>query len=585
MASTFMEKWTDELTRSDRLWERAGITSSDGRLGEESRKMVSAYNTTTWMDDLAGIPLEALREVPIIFNETKTARAQLYARHPIVDVFATDRETAGNARRMERFVNHTLRKRDLGIKRQWNRSLLAGLMLPGGGFLRHGFTPEEEVFDDAGKRIERYMPAKSNFPWMRSLPPWAIRIDPLAETFDPRGDVRWVAFLNLRTMDEIRRNPNMKARKDLRPTRTVDFGTGDGEVEVVESWVVFENMERTWFEISPKGSDKPLRTQEGWPIPWPTLPYNHLGFHENLDSPFPIPPARPLTHVAYEMNVLRTMMAEFVKRQRRIIAVAVDKLNDDDEARLFSGDGPDMMELLRFEGEGVGDAIKEVNAGGFDQTLIAWEGVLRQESRETMGQSLMDRGQRINVESASEAEGVKTGSELQRGVLAGPWEDFMSDSVATWATALQTPDVLTDEITIPVLGSADARDLFRGTEGELGFSPFDTSDPKEIRGEFLYEVRPGSTAPRDPAEEIQRRIAWLSVAKEHPQLVALDQAVLELAIDMDLDPTKALQSPEEIKAVQQGLQQNGPGPTGEQTGTGGGTSPDVFPSLNGSGGQ
>ena len=221
--------------------------------------------------------------------------------------------------------------------------------------------------------------------------------------------------------------------------------------------------------------------------------------------------------------------------------------------------------------------IREINAGGLDPTLIQWENLLRQEARETMGQSLMDRAQRINVETATEAEGVRSGSDLQRGVLAGPWEDFMSDAIATWATALQTPDVLTSEVTIPVLGSADARDLFRGESGSLGFSPFQTAQPEQIRGEFIYEVRPGSTAPRDPNEEVRRRMAWLEVAKSFPQNVALDQALLELAIDLDLDPTKALQTPQEIQQVQQGLTQQGVNPNGE--GPSQALSPAVFDSL------
>jgi hypothetical protein len=579
------EFWKERLDFAHDVWRRAGLTHDSNRAGAHA--WMNAYRGIVWdedgwggipledlieVDGWGGIPLEDLIEVPTAFWVINTQMSGMYARHPVLDVSAERPDSVQAARKMEILINHLIRSRQLGIKRQLNRSLFAALSLPA-GIVRHGFTPEDEFFDKNGDRIERFTPARADLPWIRHVPLWDFRADPQAESFHHKADVRWCAFRSLLTLDEIDVTPGLIHRKDLRPTTSVDMRFArpfdlqiegglppEEDAKLVEIWTVYDLAERKWFSIS-DGSEKTLREPEDWPIQWDQLPYNMLGFHEQMDSPFPVAPISMIDDQLRERNKVRTLMAELVKRTRRLIFADEGQMNEEDMEKLLSGE-VDLTEILRTKGN-PGEAISVVNTGDFPIGLLNYDRQIEEDIRQTFGQSLLDRGQRINVESGTEAAAVARGAALQSGLLGGSWEDYVGDVLSTFGSALQSPGVLTRRFALPVLGQRDAVELMR----ELGKGPINPLQPiqsQDIRGSFLYEIRPGSMAPRNPQEEQAKAVANLEVAAKYGGgVLNMPQLLLEYAIAADMDPTKVMTSIEQQQATDQLAANQGVAPAAE----------------------
>jgi len=516
--------WRDRLDFSHEIWRDHGLHDDSSARQGSVRSFFQAYRGQMWqavgLPNWGGFKASDLVVDPVYFEAINTLIAQLYARNPYVDVVSEDKNSQKRARNMERLTNHVLRKRALKIKRSVNFALLDAILSPF-GVVRHGFTPRNERVTKDGKLIEFYDPAKPDFPWIRRWAPWEVRIDPLAERFDPNGDAKWAAFRSLHLMDDIKDNPGMIFREDLTPTRSLrDFSFRDvnrggrppaeADAEVVEVWTVYDKVRREWFQLAPEGSDKPLREPAPWPIPWDSLPFNILTFNEQADDPFGIPYAQTILPLCTELNKVMTMISVGAKSTRRIIGIIRSALEDGEDKKIF--DLPLFQEFLLLNGGNIKEVMDQITIGGVPPGLPEYASFLRERVRSAVGVSEMDRANRINVETATEAAAVQAGSFTQRGRNLGPFEEFLSDTVSTFGLALQ--NTLQDGFVIPILGSEDAQSVF--APDPEGSDPFLEVGPAEIAGTFLYTVRPGSTAPRDPNQDAREEMALNKALMEEP---------------------------------------------------------------------
>lgn len=568
LSTTETALWRDRLRYSDEVWKRAGL-HDQSPVETHAKRWMDYYRG----DQADGIGYRGIdRGLGVIenvmFSTLNALVASLYARNPRTDVMADrpDRKTA--AERMERVVNFLVASPRLRIRRELNRVLWDAAMLKF-GIARHGFTMPEEKQDSRGNLLETYDGKRPHFPWIERTAPWDFRCDALAATLHPEH-ASWCAFRDLYPLATIRKSPAFIARDDLRPTRSMNDAKfhdsrrrnlSPDENDLVEVWTVYDKVKRETFRLSP-GSDRAISKVNEWPIPWRTLPYSVLQFNPTPDDPMGVSFSELVGPLQDDLNRTRTLTLELAKRQRRMVFVNPDLLIDGEADKL---ENMSLMEIILARD--VNNAAREVQVGGGYQELLLLSAQIKDSIRSLIGVGEMERGQRINVETAAEATQVGAGAALQRGRNQGPFEDFLADAIETFSRGVQA--TATQPIVVPILGSEGASDLFASAEGVS----FDEVQPEEIQGEFQYRIRPGSTMPHDPNEEARKMLALTSALQPFGELVNLPQAAIDIILAFEKDPAKLLNTQSQLQAqVAQRAQQpmTEDGPPGQQTPQGGG---------------
>jgi hypothetical protein len=320
----------------------------------------------------------------------------------------------------------------------------------------------------------------------------------------------------------------------------------------VEVWSVFDFVELKWFQQT-TGSENLLREPDDWPIPWPSLPFEALAFNPQSDSMFPVSYIDAGEWKLYtEINKLRTIIQELVKRMRRVVFVDDAKLGDGEADKLI--DDAQLAEFFRTNGADPNTIMKELQIGGGDfQGLINLYNQIKEDIREMRGTGNMDRAQRINVNSATEAQDVQTGSDTQQARNLEKYEEFWKGNVRKWVKGFQK--VTTRDVLVPIVGRGDVSQL----EQPLGDSgQFLKATPEQIRGEFLFEIEAGSTTQADRNMEIQQAMAWYQATKGE-SMVNAQETMRNLAVAFGKDPAKALVGIQVTQATQSRLDQMGAG--------------------------
>lgn len=480
-----------------------------------------------------------------VFDTVNTLDAQLNARAPRVLLFPQTPESGATARLAEAALNYYVRELDL--VRPMSRAVRDSFFAPI-GVVTHGYSPPSEAATRRGRASEADLPLR-NVPWIRREAIWNVRIDPTGESLHP-AEARWFARRRLYRLDEVQAHPSLRAPKGLRPTVSMDLERmrpralrdqeSDDWNQYVEVWFFFDRLERKWFGWSPGSDDDLILAERDWPIPWDELPYDGVAFNEQCDDPFPESYVAQIAPIQLERNRIRTMMAILVKQLRRNVLVATGLLAEGERDKIFGLGGPELHEFFDTGMNLPSAAVAQVQTGGFPQELLAYEAILKEDIRERTGQSQMDRAQRINVTSATEAAFVQQGSDTQQGRNQQAVERFWKSAIRKFGQGVRA--VVDEESLVPIVGPEDARTLIEVQEGR---EPFLRVSPEAIRGDYLYDIRVGSTLPRSKGEDRQEAAQWLAIAERFPQSVNLVQALQDSARAWDRDPAKALLTPTE----------------------------------------
>jgi hypothetical protein len=329
------------MTRFDRvrkrlLWAKK-IWIGKGLIGRESsnnamRQIIEFYRSNQWQNKgtFGDLPNDVLRVVNKIFPIANRQQAGIAARNPRAQYFPRVEESRTSARHIESLHNYDIREQNHIY--DLNASLRFAQFAPFPGITRHGFTPEAEIRDDKGLLISFESRAHPNRPWIKASAPWNTLIDPRAESFDRNGGATWCAFRSVMTVDQIKRNPNMKNREALKDFRGNISGPWQEMVPeellaredpdaggYVEVWSVYDLEDRTWYQLTLDGVDNWLREPADWPIPWEWLPFNALIVNPQVDTPFPKAMLEGLLPYQIELNQVRTMMSILARQIRRIV--------------------------------------------------------------------------------------------------------------------------------------------------------------------------------------------------------------------------------------------------------------------------
>jgi hypothetical protein len=439
----------------------------------------------------------------------------------------------------QKVVNTLLREKK--FRREMDRALMSAVLSPF-GMVRHGFTPDLEEYEKNGVIHARFKNQTPDLPWIQFMRPWQVRIDPMVANFDMDGEVGWIAFQNLyRSWSEIRDNPALTARDDWKPTfhydmrpyherkkpKTAVHGTrsgtpkqkpGDG-FDMYEEWVIYDASRRTFYGVS-HGSESLVREERDWPLDWGQLPASILTINEQLDSPFGIPFPKIIWQEQMMVNRIWTILNALTSRIRRVTFVN-GSLFQTNEAQLENLLNPDSLaEFIVADGP-VDQIANETQFSQMDGQIIGLLYQLKEQIREVLGISSFDRGQRANVETASEANQIGAGGALARSRVQGKFENFWVDVIrAAHRALLQTEDARA--FFIPIIGEQNTL-LLNEAEIDQGFVEASLED---LQGEFDYGIKLNSTTPLDPAAEFTKaNILYTTLGGPKAELV--DQVFMQ----------------------------------------------------------
>lgn len=547
------KRWEENKIHADRVWERQGLARSSGSGSESRGKLdvldyIRAYRGDQWDGDWGGIPEEDLAVSPLFFSAVNTHQSQNLARTPKILVQPRRMSQASGARLAQAVYNYDAY--ELKFKRQWDACNRAAFFGPF-AIMRHGFTPEEEhtrIVRNKERTMERYAHARSDKPWMMNWKVWDFRSDPLAVTPDSDGTGTWCAFRSLAMKDEINENPAMTLPRDAQPTVSLEIRNEQTArrfqqrrhpqaKDFFEIWTYYENRERTWFQMT--ADHKIVRQPDDWPIPWEDLPYDALYFNPQEDSMFPLAYAEVILPIVREHNKARTLFMELVKRMRRMVVFNKHAIDDSDWHKIVDAD---LMEAIGVNGN-LAQAFAQIPVGGFDQSILLLDQLYERDVRMALGQSDLDRGQRINVESAQEAAAVQRGSNIQTARNQEAIEDFTASTIRHYAQARRA--TMSEDEVIPILGREDTSFLL----GEEVESQFLNVTKKDLAGEYDYQIRVGSTLPRNEAQEAQEALQDLQVAGGSPDLHDMAEMYRRYWQARRIDPSKVMLGKDELEAT------------------------------------
>jgi hypothetical protein len=350
------------------------------------------------------------------------------------------------------------------------------------------------------------------------------------------------------TEEEINRNPEMTLPKAAKATVRITLPTPMGQrrtrgkaapAEYYEVWSIYDKTDRTWLQLD--GTyENVLRGEAEWPIPWEDLPYDALYFNPQADTLFPVPFAQTIMPSVEMRNKLRTIMEELTKRLRRVIPYNENALGEGADKKLATlQDG----EFIPLRGD-IANAIGQIQLGGFPSELMIYDALLKEDVREALGQSDMDRGQRINVESAQEASRVAQGAATNSSRNIEALEDYLDSCIRHYAQARRAT-TLENEV-VPILGTEDSRILIT----DLAQSYLEVS-PEDLAGEYDFIIKQGSTLPDTKQRRVQQALADLQVAGQFPQLHNLQEMVASYHRAVGNNVAKTMLNDQQIKATQQ----------------------------------
>ena len=521
LSANDLKRWRERIRHARDLYRDWGILGDSAR-GSTMRELIDFYRGDHWKRvDHMGLEEEALRTVNKIFSVWNTMAGQIASRNPEMQLLPYRKEDLPRSFGAQALLNRDAEEQN--HIEQLSDCAEDHFAIPA-GCLRHGFTPEEEFFDDSGRIMQTYRPARPDVPWIKREPMWNVLLDPKAERWHQDGGMNWVAFRSIMRLEHIRNNPRMIDRQGLQdfagnvtpewlPMRQQDLREQQDpdQNDYVEVFTVYEAWERSWFQITLDGPEKPLREQADWPLGWSHLPVNVFLVNQQRDTPRGIPLLEAILPLQKELNIVRTMMSLMVRRMRRILAVQANE----EKSTLAKIQEGDLNEIVRTTGR-PSEVMQEFSISGFPPELLSYNALIEQDSRETIGQSLMNRAQRINVETAHEVERVNQGADIHTGRILLKFERFVEDAERLYLEGRRDAmrEANQPEL-VPLVGQARAE----------GLAQFLTVEPSDLAPRFGLRVVHGSTAPRNREREIAEAGTHLDLAIKNPNYFDVAWAV------------------------------------------------------------
>lgn len=540
--------WRERLLYTKKRMANLGLCGTSSSAGT-MREMIRLYRGDQWQGGWKGLDTEDLLVVNKVFPFANQQQASIIARNPRTLYTARKERHELSAPAVQELHDYDIREQN--HKRQYRTAFRVHQFAPF-GCVRHGYTPGKEIFDEKSNRIAFYRNENKNRPWIRAVKPWNVLFDTRVEDLSMDGGMQWVAFRDVMSKHDIRANPNMVKRdevdkvagnlsEELRESDDALFDAADPDAaNLVELWSVYEIRERKWFQLCLEGVDDWIRKPADWPIPWEWLPVNFFSVNEQLDTPFSLSLLEEMAPLQREYNQLRTMIHQGVLRSRRQNLYNKHMFGDDET--LIQASLAGMAEWVGIDGP-PGDAVQSTQTGGLPAGVLEHLGIVEGELREVLAQSKMSRGERINVESGSEAQFVQAGQDESEARIEDAFTEFVGEAESLYMQGrryiMAKLGTSAEEI-VKVVGQRDGKRVVE----------YATVHAADLHGEYDFEIAHGSMRPSNREVEAQRAAVDLDIALKTQDYSNVPYVLQQYWQKRGIDPAQALK-PEAMQAAKQ----------------------------------
>ena len=477
---------------------------------------------------------------PKVFVKPK--RSQISTRQGPIDATSA-------ALRMEGLASFLLD--ELEIQDELVKSVVDALLAPQ-GYVMVGFE---------GKAIESDLVSmiRNEEIFVRRISPKNVIRDPEATDHDLKDD-KYICIKWVKTLEELKDDPNLKNTSDLKPNSLVEpnkkdmlgsftikrfeddadsaFTSEENDLARVEGYDVWDKEKQT-FKVIVLTHDKFLRDDNEWPTKFDRFPVEPIWFNFNPDETHAL--ADTDVYLS-KQNLLNRIMSKVLDHVKRAAdqKYAYNKRTVDRKAAEDFAKGPSAS-IIGVKGDPAnGIAIIKDTAVSGD--LYKTAAALKADIFSELGIGQYEAGGAEKLQTAKEAQMIQQGISSRRADRSKMVEKFYSRVIKKVMHVVQQhvqeeSEIPLNDSTFDSLQRTNPQALVSGepTMGQGGQEvvenfPFMKLDRDLIRGDFNFKIVSGSTTADSDQIRLQRAQMLLQFTLQNPLIdkVEATKVIMEL---------------------------------------------------------
>ena len=489
------------------------------KAGEAFRKKYALEEKwSTWRDYARGQWRKGIMPVNIYFMMMRTLIPRIYFRNPSVSVIPAmpGFENIAFAKTLQRVDNKMIDQ--MKLKREMKRCIRDAIMF-GTGVPKIGFgaqftpTPNfgatEEPIAKQGTRFEYRDNVFKDMPWVARVHPKDFIVPSGLEVFE---DARWVGHRVRRAVDDVRNDPRLENRSEIRSSKVSDIirppieGFARQPVEMVDLYEIRDKKRAKVMVINPYARDKARLMYFGDDefLINGAFPLFPIQFNDDDEVFWATPDSQIIEPQQLEINEIRT---QSMKHRRLTLMKLLYKKGSISEEELEKMLSEDVMAAVAIDGE-LSD-VKSSEAATIPQELLLEEEKIMSDVRELLGLGRnqfaeygKSRTGKGNPPTAFEASVVKMASELR----VDEKRDILADTLVAIVEAIHVIifNHWSTEQVVDVVGPGGVPIWVKYTGDMLK------------GGQYNVKVDPDSSLPETKEIRMEKAVQTYSLLKSNP---------------------------------------------------------------------
>ena len=515
--------------------------------------------------------------INMVFQNMRTILPAINFRNPKMYITAKKKpyringneiyDTLQGAMVLEMILNYFYA--ELSVKRQADKALLDAGLGPW-GIIRVGYTTKTEKVQDE-KLLETNELIRSESVYAVRVSPNDFRVDPEA-TDSHLEDANWIAYRWVKTVDDVKRNPNYKNVSKIKSNfkAKTDY---DGDVkgpsmsghthdpestdwDRVEGWDVWDK--RTHRLITVVDSHDTVLQDKPWPLDYEGFDCEILYFNENPDEQLPVSDVDIYMGQQDELNRLASLALQHVRNAASQKFLSQEDTMDAAEMEKITNGPPTVIATVKGNPE---NALFPLKTQVVSQDIYMWIRQLKGDIREEQGVAAYERGVAEKFDTATEPALIAQSINLPREERKGIFEEFVKRVVRKMGHVLQQTltkqdfPLTQDQFEEAQQGMKSKLEKIVGPEGSQIIAPWFNAGKDDIQGEYDYSLEVGSMQPVNQETRKRDAVQLYQLLAENPLIDKVEgtKQLLEAFDRRDLD--KLLRDPQEVAQEAQAQQQ------------------------------